>query len=158
MTRGGARARATGDAGRSAYRQRMVTITARYEGDLRCTAQHGPSDATLTTDAPVDNHGRGEAFSPTDLVATALASCAMTIMGIVAAREGIDLRGTTASVEKHMAADPRRIDRLPLTITIPAELDDTQRQKLEAAARSCPVAVTLGDRVDHTMRFVYGTG
>ncbi len=134
----------------------MVTIDARYEGTLRCTARHGPSGAALTTDAPVDNHGRGEAFSPTDLLATALATCAMTIMGIVAQREGIDLAGMTARVDKHMAADPRRVSALPVTFRIPTALDERQRATLEAAARGCPVARSLHADLTQTLRFEYG--
>ena len=134
----------------------MVTITARYEGQLRCSAQHGPSDAALTTDAPVDNHGRGEAFSPTDLVATAFMTCTMTIMGIVAEREGIALEGMTGRVEKVMVADPkRRIGALPLTITVPGPLTADQRTKLENAARACPVCVSLHPDVDRSITFEY---
>ena len=95
----------------------MVTLTARYEGGLRCQAVHGPSGATLLTDAPVDNHGRGESFSPTDLVATAVGTCMMTIMGIVADRHGIDLTGMTAETTKQMSTSPpRRIVALPTRI------------------------------------------
>ncbi|NIP97177.1 MAG: OsmC family protein, partial [Akkermansiaceae bacterium] len=91
----------------------MVEIEINYEGQLRCGAEHGPSKDTLKTDAPVDNHGRGEAFSPTDLVATALGSCMLTIMGIVAQRDGIPLEGSRARVVKHMSTDtPRRIAKL----------------------------------------------
>src|SRR5512146_333687 len=91
----------------------MVQVDVSYEGSLRCVARHGPSGATLTTDAPVDNMGRGAAFSPTDLVATALGTCMLTIMGIVAQRHNIDISGATVSVTKEMAALPvRRIGRL----------------------------------------------
>ena len=88
----------------------MVTITSHYSGGLRCTATHGPSGVTLITDAPVDNHGKGESFSPTDLVATAVANCMMTVMAIAAERHGIDLKGTSVTIGKEMSADlPRRI-------------------------------------------------
>lgn len=134
----------------------MVTITARYEGQLRCSAQHGPSDARVTTDAPVDNHGRGEAFSPTDLVATAFLTCTMTIMGLVAEREGIPLEGMTGEVEKNMATAPvRRIASLPLTIRVPGALTTAQRQQLEDAATQCPVCVSLHPDVERSIRFVY---
>lgn len=126
-----------------------VEITVTYQGDLRCDARHGPSQARLTTDAPVDNQGKGESFSPTDLVATALGTCMLTIMGIVAQRHAIELKGATVKVEKHMVADPaRRIGRLPVTITVPGRLDEKQRKLLIAAAEGCPVHRTLGDRVE----------
>src|SRR5262245_13968228 len=118
----------------------MVTITATYDGDLRCTAKHGPSGNSVFTDAPVDNHGKGQSFSPTDLVATALATCTLTIMGIVARREGLDLAGMHVRVDKVMVTDPvRRIGRLPVKITVPGKLTNDQRRKLEAGARACPV-------------------
>lgn len=126
-----------------------VEITVTYQGNLRCDAQHGPSKARLTTDAPLDNQGKGESFSPTDLVATALGTCMLTIMGIVAERHAIALQGATIKVEKHMVADPaRRIGRLPVTITVPGKLDEKQRKLLMAAAEGCPVHKTLGDRVE----------
>ncbi len=126
-----------------------VEITVTYQGDLRCDAQHGPSKARLTTDAPVDNQGKGESFSPTDLVATALGTCMLTIMGIVAQRHDIALKGATVKVEKHMVADPaRRIGRLPVTISVPGKLDAQQRKLLMAAADGCPVHKTLGERVE----------
>ena len=87
----------------------MVTIHATYEGDLCCTSVHGPSEHTIQTDAPKDNMGLGRYFSPTDLVATALATCILTTLGIVAQRRGIDLKGARATAEKHMNAEPRRI-------------------------------------------------
>ncbi len=134
----------------------MVTITARYDGELRCTATHGPSKSTVATDAPADNQGRGELFSPTDLVATALATCAMTTMAIVARREQIPFEAATATVEKHMVADPsRRIGRLPLTIVIPGKPTEAQRKKLEAAARACPVHKSLAPNVDAPITIEY---
>ena len=117
----------------------MVRITARYVGDLRCEATHEPSGSKLTTDAPVDNHGKGETFSPTDLVATALPACMMTIMGIVADRHGIDLTGMTAETTKVMsAAPPRRIASLVTRLTLPLPADHPQRDLLERAAHTCP--------------------
>lgn len=134
----------------------MVTITVRYEGGLRCTATHGPSTTTVLTDAPRDNHGLGQSFSPTDLVATALATCAMTVMGIVAVREGIDLGGSRATVTKGMTANPaRRISELPTTFELPAALTAEQRQKLEAAARSCPVAASIRPDIETNFVFRY---
>ena len=134
----------------------MVEITVRYEGDLRCTAKHGPSGTTLLTDAPVDNHGKGESFSPTDLLAAALPSCIMTIMGIVAAREGIDLRGMTATTRKVMSSDaPRRITGLRTIITLPIPADSPHRTRLENAADACPVKKSLGESLDAGVEFRY---
>src|ERR1700761_299735 len=98
----------------------MVAIELQYQGDLHTKATHGPSGAELTTDAPKDNQGRGESFSPTDLVATALGSCMLTVMGIMARTLDVDIAGATATVEKEMAAAPsRRIARLAVTIHVP---------------------------------------
>ncbi len=100
----------------------MVTIETRYEGDLRCVAVHGPSGNELATDAPVDNQGRGETFRPTDLIATALSSCTMTIMAMAARRAEIGFEGVTATAVKHMAADPRRIGEIPVAKSVRADL------------------------------------
>ena len=118
----------------------MVKIDVEYTGQLHCDAKHGPSGATLATDAPVDNNGKGEAFSPTDLVATALGTCMLTVMGIVAEKKGVDLGAATASVEKEMSADlPRRIVKLAIEIVVPLAENHGERTALEAAALSCPV-------------------
>jgi len=118
----------------------MVNIEINYQGQLRCSATHGPSGCEIATDAPVDNHGRGESFSPTDLVATALSSCIATIMGIYANKHDIDLTGLKIEVEKHMSTDsPRRIVRLPLTIRMPASIGEDHRAALEKVAAHCPV-------------------
>jgi putative redox protein len=141
------------------YPAAMIEITASYEGDLRCQAKHGPSGQTLFTDAPVDNHGKGESFSPTDLVATALATCTMTIMGILAKRDGIDLRGMQVRVEKHMISEPvRRIGRLPVTIVVPGKLTAEQKKKLEAGAKACPVHKSLHPDIDAPLTFEYPNG
>jgi putative redox protein len=135
----------------------MVTIEAKYEGDLCCTAVHGPSTATLSTDAPKDNEGLGRYFSPTDLVATALATCILTTMGIVARRHGIVMKGAQARVEKHMTQAPRRIGRLPVVITVPGTFTAEQRRLLEAAAHGCPVHKSLHPDVDATITFAWGS-
>lgn len=122
----------------------MTTITSRYDGALRCRASHGPSGSTLETDAPTDNQGQGERFSPTDLVATALSTCILTIMGIVAERHGWSLEGASARVEKTMSAEPpRRIALLEVWITLPEGLGDQQRSVLKRAAEQCPVKLSL---------------
>ena len=133
----------------------MSTATARYAGQLRTEATHTASGNTIHTDAPVDNHGRGQAFSPTDLVSTALGSCMLTIMGIVAERNGWDLTGTTFEVTKHMAAEPRRINEIEVAFRLPAQLQVKQRTILENAARTCPVALSLNPEIRQTVQFSY---
>lgn len=122
----------------------MTTITCRYEGGLRCAAEHAPSGSRLITDAPVDNLGQGQAFSPTDLVATALATCLLTVMGIVAERRGIPLEGARVRVEKGMSSSgERRIALLEAWIDLPQGLDGGQREALIQAGERCPVKVSL---------------
>ena len=134
----------------------MVAITMRYGGELRCSAEHGPSGSRITTDAPVDNHGKGEAFSPTDLVGAALGTCMMTIIGIVAERHGLDVAGMTAETTKVMSADPpRRIAGLRTRLTIPLSADHPQRQLLEQAAHTCPVHKSLAAGIDAAIEFVW---
>lgn len=134
----------------------MTTIETSYTGQLRTEAVHVQSRSQLVTDAPVDNHGRGESFSPTDLVATALGSCMLTIMGIVADRHGWDLTPATASMTKVMAADPvRRIARIEVTLRIPGSFDSKARTALEKAAMGCPVHATLGSSVEMPVKFVW---
>ena len=118
----------------------MVRIDVQYTGQLHCEATHGPSGDTLSTDAPVDNNGKGEAFSPTDLVATALGTCLLTVMGIVAEKKGIELGDARASVLKEMSTDlPRRVAKLTIEIVVPLPEDHADRTELEAAALNCPV-------------------
>ena len=126
----------------------MVQIETEYVGDLQCTAEHMPSGITLTTDAPEDNRGEGRSFSPTDLVATALGTCIATILGIQAETHGLDLEGTTVSVRKEMASNPRRIDALRTEVTMPVALDASIRTRLERAARHCPVDESLRAYID----------
>lgn len=134
----------------------MVHINIEYLGELRCSAMHAPSSQTLITDAPVDNHGKGESFSPTDLLATALGTCMLTIMGIFAQRHEIDLRGTKVSVTKEMIAAPvRRIARLASEIHIPLPASHPHREALERAALTCPVHQSLHPEVDKPVKFVW---
>lgn len=135
----------------------MVAIQLEYQGDLHCKAVHGPSGTVLTTDAPKDNQGRGESFSPTDLVATALGSCMLTVMGILARTLQIDIAGTTATVEKEMAAAPvRRIQSLKVRIHVPHALSEDNKLKLERAAHTCPVHKSLHPDVDAPIEFTWG--
>ena len=132
----------------------MVVIDIAYQGRLRCNARHQPSGAVVATDAPLDNQGRGESFSPTDLVATALGSCILTIMGIFAERHGIDLTRASVSVSKHMVADPhRRIGRLEVDIVVPGLADPKLRAALEAAASGCPVTRSIEGSILVVERF-----
>lgn len=134
----------------------MVKIQLTYQGQLRCEATHGPSGKKLTTDAPVDNHGRGESFSPTDLCATALGACMATIMGIYAERHQIDLTEMTIDVEKHMVENPRRIGKLVVTFHMPAGIPDKHRSALERAAHTCPVHQSLHPEIEKVILFEYG--
>jgi len=137
----------------------MIEITVDYTGGLRCKATHGPSQNTLLTDAPVDNHGKGESFSPTDLVATALATCMATVMSIKAKQKGYNLTGMKVRVEKHMSADsPRRIAKLPVTITLPLAEDHQDRKLLEATALGCPVHHSLHPEIEKPVTFVWNQG
>jgi len=135
----------------------MVRIEMVYEGDLHCRAVHGPSGTELSTDAPKDNQGRGESFSPTDLVATGLATCILTTMAIQARTLGLNVDGATASVEKEMSAQPpRRIARLAVQVHVPQALSETDRLKLERAAHTCPVHRSLHPDVDAPIEFTWG--
>ena len=136
-----------------------VTIDVEYAGDLHCEAVHGPSGSRLVTDAPVDNGGKGELFSPTDLTATGLGTCLITIMGIVAKRHGWDLTGTRVRVLKEMTSVPlRRIGALTATISVPAGrvTEACDRELLERAADTCPVRQSLHPDVKVTMVFEWG--
>jgi putative redox protein len=135
----------------------MVEQSFRYLGDLRVEAQHGPSQTMLVTDAPVDNQGRGESFSPTDLVGSALGACMLTLMGIVAKRHQLDLSGATARVTKEMSATaPRRIARLAVEIHVPREFSAENKTRLEQAALTCPVHHSLHPDIDSPVTFRYG--
>ena len=134
----------------------MVSIDLKYEGDLHCQIVHGPSGTVLNTDAPKDNQGRGESFSPTDLAAAALGSCMLTLMGIQARTLGIDIAGMTATVDKEMtSAPPRMIKSLTVKICIPKPVGAEDRLKLERAAHTCPVHRSLHPDVEKKIEFVW---
>lgn len=136
----------------------MAISTVIYKGQLRTEAMHLPSENMIITDAPKDNHGKGEAFSPTDLVATALASCLLTIMGIVAQRHDWNIENTKAEVSKIMGENPRRIARIEVKITMPEQskdFDAKTRQMLENAAKTCPVAQSLHEDLQQQIEFIY---
>jgi putative redox protein len=132
----------------------MVEMRIRYTGSLRCEATHGPSGATIQTDAPKDNMGKGEAFSPTDLVATAVGTCMLTIMGIMAARHGIDIAGTEVRVSKEMVSSPtRRIGTVTIDIHVPMPVSDEDKLRLQGAAETCPVVKSLHPEVRVPVHF-----
>ncbi len=133
-----------------------MTSKVTYLGNLRTEATHLLSGTTIITDAPPDNQGKGEAFSPTDLCATSLASCMITIMGISARNHGLNIDGTTAEITKIMSAAPRRIAAVEITLRMPAhDFSDKDKRLLETAGRSCPVALSLGDQVEQRIEFVW---
>jgi len=126
----------------------MVEIAITYDGTLRCSSSHGPSGTGLITDAPVDNHGKGESFSPTDLLATALGTCMMTYIGLLAERKGWDVTGSTIRVQKEMIADPvRRVGRLTVDIHVPLELSEADLTIIENTVSTCPVKMSISDRI-----------
>jgi len=139
----------------------LVRIDVSYEGELHCRAVHGPSGAALETDAPVDNHGRGSSFSPTDLLATGLGTCMSTVMGILARERGYALEGMTVSVVKHMTPPPRRVARLDVTLNIPtlgaAAIDAGGRADLERRANECPVRLSLLPAIEVPITFHWGS-
>ncbi len=126
----------------------MVKITGDYQGDLHCTARHEPSGSTLVTDAPKDNQGRGEAFSPTDLMATALGTCIATTMAIAARKHGLELQGVRYEVTKEMSTDaPRRIAKLATQIWMPIPGSHPVAKILVGAANNCPVHHSLASSI-----------
>jgi putative redox protein len=132
----------------------MVQQNISYLGELRCEAIHGPSSVHLITDAPTDNQGKGESFSPTDLVVTALATCIITTAGIIAQREHVNLEGTKIYAEKHMSTDsPRRIVKVVLDFDMPKSIPLNFRTKLKATAASCPVKQSIHPDVEVDMSF-----
>jgi uncharacterized OsmC-like protein len=134
----------------------MVTITGDYQGELHCTAVHGPSGNTLSTDAPKDNQGRGEAFSPTDLVATGFGTCIATTMAIVARKHGVDIPGIRFEVTKEMSSDaPRRISRLRARLWMPSAALQVPAGVLEKAANTCPVHQSLAPTVEKVIELIW---
>ena len=134
----------------------MNTAEIIYLGGLRTEAVHLQSENRVITDAPTDNNGKGEAFSPTDLLATSLGCCMLTIMGIVADRNGIDITGTRVGIRKIMASNPRRVSGIVVEFRMPGkEYTEKERELLENAARTCPVAHSLHPAIEQQITFNY---
>ena len=132
-----------------------VVITGRFSGDLKVEVRHELSGTELGTAAPLDNQGDGSSFSPTDLVATALGSCVVTVMVIAAREAGIPFAGASFRVEKHMASEPRRIAALPLVVSMPTGLSPDQRERLETVGAHCPVHRSIHPDIDAPLVFEY---
>lgn len=130
-----------------------MTSKVTYNGNLRTTCVHIRSGNEYITDAPIDNNGKGEAFSPTDTVATGLANCMLTTMGIKAGNLEVDLDGSTAEVTKHMAADPRRIAKIEVKLELPKAVSEKHRKILENTARTCPVEYSLHPDIERVIDF-----
>lgn len=132
----------------------MATIETNYKGELRTEAKHVKSGVQVITDAPTDNHGKGDSFSPTDLVATALTGCMMTIMGISANKHGFELKGLTAKTTKFMQSDPRRISKIEVEFDMEtSHLEKRQIEILKKAALTCPVALSLHPEIEQAVSF-----
>ncbi len=130
-----------------------MTSKVTYKGNLRTVSQHIKSGNEFITDAPTDNNGKGEAFSPTDTVATGLASCMLTVMGIKAAQMDINMEGASAEVTKTMASNPRRISKIKVKMSLPFEADDKTKKILENTANTCPVHYSLHPDIEKIVEF-----
>lgn len=134
----------------------MATIHTEYTGELRTVATHLQSGKTIITDAPVDNQGKGEAFSPTDLLAASLGSCMITIMGIAAQTHGFNIDGTKAEITKIMASNPRRVGEIKIELYFPdIQYSAKEKKLIEAAAFSCPVYLSLHPDLIKSINFHY---
>ena len=133
----------------------MNSFEIKYNGNLRTSAKHLDSGTVINTDAPKDNHGLGECFSPTDLVCTSLASCMLTIMAIAMKKHDVNIKGTKALVDKKMRINPRMISQIDIKITFPSNYDDKIKKLLERAALNCPVHKSLSDKIQKNIEFIY---
>ena len=136
-----------------------MTATILYEGNLRCHATHLQSGTSIETDAPTDNHGKGERFSPTDLICAALGTCMITTMGIKTLDRGIELKGTSIDVKKHMASEPRRISKIDVVVTFPSTLNLEEKDKLilQRIGDTCPVVKSLHPDIDLNIQYVWSS-
>ena len=135
----------------------MATVKVQYNGDLQTSLIHELSGAEVATDAPPDNNGKGRSFSPTDMIAASWLSCMMTIMAMKAENEGIDIKNATGSVEKIMQDTPRRIGSLNAKIFVPVNLTSEQEQKLINAAKSCPVVLSLHEKIEQDVKIEFNS-
>ena len=133
----------------------MNTFEVKYDGNLRTTAIHLDSGSKINTDAPKDNHGLGEKFSPTDMLCSSLASCILTIMAIAVEKNGIDIKNTFATVKKTMASNPRRISKIDIDLVFPRDYDSKIKTILERAAKNCPVHHSLSEKIEKNISFKY---
>ncbi len=134
----------------------MATSKITYNGDLRTTSVHLKSGEKIITDAPIDNQGKGEAFSPTDLLATSLGNCMLTIIGITARSHGFNIDGTTAEITKVMAENPRRVSEIYVNLQFPANnYSEKERAIIERSAKTCPVAYSLHPDIKQEIAFYY---
>jgi uncharacterized OsmC-like protein len=130
-----------------------MTASIIYDGDLRCSATHVQSNSALETDAPTDNRGKGERFSPTDLLCVSLATCMLTTMGIKAADMNVDIRNAKAEVTKHMASNPRRVAKIEVTVSLPAIDDEKEKLTLERTGTNCPVAKSIHPDIELVLQY-----
>lgn len=130
-----------------------MTASIIYKGNLRCEAEHLQSKSTIETDAPTDNRGKGERFSPTDLLCVSLATCMLTTMGIKAADMNVDLTNAKADVTKHMKADPRRVAKIEVSVSLPSNIDKKERLILERTGNNCPVAKSVHPNIELVLNY-----
>lgn len=133
-----------------------MTAKITYLGDLRCEAEHLQSGSKIVSDAPTDNQGKGEKFSPTDLCATSLAECALTTIAILGKEKEINIDGASCEIQKIMLSNPRRIGEVVCYFDFPAEYQEDEKQFIESTAQNCPVALSLHPDLKKTMKFKYG--
>jgi uncharacterized OsmC-like protein len=135
------------------YKNKRMTASIIYEGNLRCEAEHLQSGSVMETDAPTDNRGKGERFSPTDLLCVSLATCMLTTMGIKAADMNVDMAGSKAEVTKHMAGDPRRVAKIEVAVSLPSKTGEKERLILERSGNNCPVAKSVHPDIELALTY-----
>ncbi|HEY5462786.1 MAG TPA: OsmC family protein [Hanamia sp.] len=132
-----------------------MTASIIYKGNLRCEAEHLQSKSSIETDAPTDNHGKCERFSPTDLLCVSLATCMLTTMGIKAADLDVDITDSKANVTKYMASDPRRVAKIEVSVSLPENINEKERLILEKTGNNCPVAKSVHPDIELVLSYVW---